>query len=322
MPISDSQKALPSALAGRPEPAEILDGLDLSGKVAVVSGGYSGLGLETARALAAAGAEVYAPARDTGRAAEALAGVVPAERIGEMDLSDLQSVARYGEGLAEHLDRLDFLIANAGVMACPEMRTAQGLEYQMGVNHFGHFVLIDRLRARLAEGARIITLSSIGHRLGGVDFDDMNCEKGGYDKWKAYGRSKSAKALLAVELDRRLAEQGVRSFSVHPGGIFTPLQRHLDTEEMVKLGWMKEGGEPSEVAAKIFKTPAQGAGTTLWAATTPQLDGLGGVYCEDCDVANVAPDDDTNPMGVRGWAVDTEIAARLWEITEEMLAGL
>ena len=324
MQISPDQKPIDTGLGPRPEAAEAVAGIDLSGKTALVTGGYSGIGLETAKALAAAGAHVHVPARDAARARQALDGILPAHQVGDMDLADLKSVAAYADGFLAAHDRLDLLICNAGVMACPQQQTAQGLEYQIGVNHFGHFLLIDRLTdaLRAAQGARVVALSSIAHRLGGIDFDDMHYRNRAYEKWPAYGQSKTAKSLLAVELDRRLKADGVRAFAVHPGGIFTPLQRHLPNEEMVALGWTKEDGSPSDLAAAGFKSPSVGASTSLWAATSPKLNGLGGVYCEDCNIAVQVPGDSQSYDGVRPWAVDQEAALRLWDETERQLAAL
>lgn len=320
--ISQLQQPIDSGFQARCSPDEVLADVSLGGKVAVVTGGYSGIGVETVRALTGAGVEVWAPARDTGRAAEVLAGIIPAERVVPMDLSDLGSVRRCAADFAAARDRLDLLICNAGVMACPEQRTPQGWEWQMAVNHFGHFVLMQSLLPLLtaAGGARVVALSSIAHRICGMRFDDMHFDSGAYEKWVAYGQSKSAQSLMAVELDRRYADQGIRGYGVHPGGIFTPLQRHLPKEEMVALGWIQESGEPSEVAAKLFKTPAQGATTSLWAATNERLNDIGGVYCEDCDIAQVVPDDHAGMSGVRSWAVDSDPAQRLWELTEATLA--
>ena len=324
MTISTLQKPIETGLGSRPEPAEILAGIDLSGKTALVTGGYSGIGLETVRALAAAGAHVHVPARDKARAEQALDGIIPASHIDEMDLGDIASVRRFTDAFIKRHNDIDILIANAGIMACPEGKTAQGFEMQIGVNHFGHFALITGLIDALTagNGARVVTLSSIGHRLGGVDFDDIHYQSRPYEKWQAYGQSKTAKSLLAIELDARYKDQGVRAFSVHPGGIFTPLQRHLPNEEMVALGWTQEDGSASELAAGIFKTPAQGAGTSLWAATSPKLEGMGGVYCEDCNIAAVTAADDSSPAGVRDWAVNQENATRLWTLTEETLNAL
>lgn len=324
MSICEHQKPIDTGLGPVPEPSEILAGIDLSGKTALVTGGYSGIGLETVRALAEAGAHVHVPARDVARAQTALDGIIDPAHIGFMDLSDLPSVAAYGDALAAQHEIIDITIFNAGVMACPLARTPQGVEWQIGVNHLGHFALLQKIlpALRAAKGARLVTLSSIGHRMGGIDFDDMNFDRRDYDKWAAYGQAKSAQALMAVELDRREKDNGIRSFAVHPGGIFTPLQRHLPNEEMVMLGWTNEDGSPSELAAAGFKSTTTGAGTSLWAATSPKLDGLGGVYCEDCNVAAFVADDDASYQGVRGWAIDSDIATKLWDETEAWLAKL
>ena len=321
--ISDMQKPLDTGLGAKPEPEEVMGDTDLRGKIALVTGGYSGIGLETVRYLSKAGADVYAPARDVERAKEVLKGIIPEENISAMDLGDVSSVRDYAKKFAAEHDKLDLIIANAGVMACPLQRTAQGWEWQMGVNHFGHFVLINALTELLinAGQARVVTLSSTGHRLSGVKFDDIHFDNSEYEKWPAYGQSKSAQSLFAVEMDRQLKDKGIRCFSVHPGGIFTPLQRHLPQEEMVALGWLDKNGDIPPAVQAAFKTPAQGAATSLWAAVSKQLDGMGGVYLEDCNIAVSVPDGTKSRSGVRAWAVDTEQARRLWEITVEQLAS-
>ena len=322
MTISPQQKPLNSGFSNKPEPEEVLQGVDLNGKVALVTGGYSGIGLETVRALVNAGVHVHVPARDKKRAAEALAGILPEDCIGLMDLGDVASVERFADDFASRHNKLDLLIANAGVMACPEQHTPQGWEWQLAVNHFGHFTLTTRLLDCLAraDGARVVTLSSSAHRISGIHFDDVHFAERPYEKWSAYGQSKSAQALMAVGLDARASDRGIRALTVHPGGIFTPLQRHLPQEEMVALGWLGEDGKPSELVLKHFKTPTQGASTTLWAATSPQLADIGGVFCEDCDIARQVPADEKGFFGVRPWAVDREDAERLWQLTETTLA--
>lgn len=324
MSISEHQKPIETGLGPVPEPSEILAGIDLSGKTALVTGGYSGIGLETVRALAEAGAHVHVPSRDVPRAQAALQGIIDPRHIDFMDLSDLPSAAAYGDTLVAQHGVIDIAIFNAGVMACPLQRTAQGAEWQIGVNHLGHFALLQKIlpALRAAQGARLVTLSSIGHRISGIDFDDMNFDTRAYEKWAAYGQAKSAQALMAIELDRREKDNGIRSFAVHPGGIFTPLQRHLPNAEMAAMGWTNEDGTPSELAAAGFKSTKTGAGTSLWAATSPKLDGLGGVYCEDCNIAAFVPDDDESYNGVRRWAIDSDIAQKLWTETEAWLARL
>ena len=324
MSHSPDQKPIETGIDPRPEAAEVVAGLDLSGKTALVTGGYSGIGLETVRALAGAGAQVFVPARDAARAKKALDTIIDPSHIGTMDLGDLRSVDSFADDFLGQHKKLDLLIGNAGVMACPLGQTAQGFETQIGVNHFGHFHLINRLMGALAaaQGARIVVLSSIGHRIGGIDFDDMHFATRAYDKWLSYGQSKTAKALLAVELDKRGKDEGIRAFSVHPGGIFTPLQRHLANEEMVALGWTKEDGSPSDLAAAGFKSPSVGASTSLWAATSPKLDGLGGVYCEDCNIAKAVAADAKDMDGVRPWACDADLAAQLWDDTQAQITAL
>lgn len=324
MAISENQKPIETAIGARPEAAEVLAGLDLSDKTAMVTGGYSGIGLETVKALVDAGAHVHVPARDVARAQHALNGIIDADHVGPMDLGDLNSVTKCADDFLARHQKLDILIGNAGVMACPLAHTAQGFESQIGINHFGHFMLANRLMPALkaAQGARIVMLSSTAHRIAGIDFDDMHFVTRPYDKWVSYGQSKSAKSLLAVELDRRGKADGIRAFAVHPGGIFTPLQRHLPNEEMVALGWKKQDGTPSDMAAAGFKSPSVGASTSLWAATSAKLDGLGGVYCEDCNIAEAVTADAEGYTGVRPWAVDDAIAAQLWDETEKQIAAL
>lgn len=303
---------------------EVLSGIDLSGKTAIVTGGYSGLGLETVRCLAANGARVVVPVRSPDKAREALEGMSGDVTSAPMDLADLRSVQGFADGVKESLSSLDFLINNAGIMACPETRVGPGWEAQFGVNHMGHFALTQALMPLLqqAEGARVVALSSTGHKISDIIWDDMQFEEAAYDKWVAYGQAKTANALFANGLSRRLKDSGGLAFAVHPGGIFTPLQRHLPQEEMIALGWLAEDGQPSELAKQGFKTPEQGCSTTLWAATAAELEGKAGVYCEDCDVAK--PTDPDSPtarfMGVNAHACDDASAERLWEVSEDLLS--
>ncbi|WP_299077877.1 oxidoreductase [uncultured Ruegeria sp.] len=303
--------------------AEVLNGLDLSGKTAIVTGGYSGIGLETVRCLAANGASVIVPVRTPKKAEDALGGVPGDVQTAPMDLADLDSVKRFTEAMQDQLSQLDFLINNAGIMACPETRVGPGWESQFGVNHMGHFALSLGMLSKLKDtsGARVVSLSSTAHKLSDMIWDDINFEQTAYEKWQAYGQAKTANALFANGLSRRLKDAGGTAFSVHPGGIFTPLQRHLPKEEMIALGWLGEDGEPSELAKQGFKTPEQGCSTTLWAATATVLADYPGVYCEDCNVA--APTDPESPMaryvGVDPHACNDESAERLWEISERLL---
>ena len=323
MTANQHQHKINSGFGAKTEPEEVLAGIDLTGKVAVVTGGYSGIGLETTRALANAGAKVHVPVRSPEKAAESLGSLPGNIVVGEMDLADLDSVRRYAERIRHSEGKLDLLINNAGIMACPETRVGNGWESQFATNHIGHFVLTNELLPLLiaADGARVVCLSSTGHKRSGIRWEDIHFEKEPYQKWDAYGQSKTANALFALALDRKFSDQGVHGFAVHPGGILTPLQRHLEVEEMAALGWLDKDGNLSEQAKLLFKSPSQGCSTTLWAATSPALAGIGGVYCEDCDVADLASEDAPPYMGVEAWAADEEAAMRLWEITEQMLAA-
>lgn len=290
---------------------DVLQDLDLTGMLAVVTGGYSGLGLETTRALTKAGAYVVVPARRRETAEQALDGLAGVE-VDELDLADLDSVRSFADRFLASGRTIDLQINNAGVMACPETRVGPGWEAQFATNHLGHFALVNRLWPALADGgARVVSVSSTGHRNSDIRWDDLQFEQG-YDKWQAYGQAKTANILFAVQLDAVGKDSGVRAFALHPGGILTPLQRHLAREEMVERGWIDANGNPLNPA---FKTPEQGAATQVWAATSPQLDGLGGVFCEDCEIAEVSSDD--NP-GVRPYAIDPASAARLWTVSAEL----
>jgi len=322
--ISDNQKPVNSGFEAKSEPHQILDGIELNNKTAIVTGGYSGIGLETTRALKGAGVRVITPVRRIDIASKALDGIVPAEDIIEMDLGDLSSVQKFVDDFNDLNLSLDLLINNAGIMACPEGRVGNGWERQFGVNQIGHFLLTKGLMDSMkdVEGARFVSLSSSAHSLTGILWDDIHFENSPYDKWVAYGQSKTASSLIAIEFDRIMKDSGVRGYSVHPGGIMTPLQRHLESEEMVALGWMKEDGTLSDMAAAAFKTPTQGATTTLWAATNPMLKDIGGVFCEDCDVAVLKADVEDSMKRYRGvadWAIDSDEATKLWEVTENMI---
>lgn len=283
---------------------EVLRGIDLTGKLAIVTGGYSGIGIETTRALAKAGARVVVPARRFADARQELDGI-DRVTVDELDLSSLDSVRGFADRFLSTGQHVDILINSAGVMACPETRVGPGWELQFATNHLGHYALVNLLWPALTPGgARVVAVSSAAHHRSPIRWDDLWFERDGYDRWLAYGQAKTANALFARQLDVLGAPAGVRAFSLHPGGIRTPLQRHMSDAEMIDRGWINEAGE---LISPMFKSPEQGAATQVWAATSPQLDGEGGVYCEDCDIAEPsAPESDPMQPGVTAWATDPE----------------
>ena len=291
---------------------EVLDARDLTGTVALVTGASAGLGVETVRALSSHGASVIGGVRDMAKAEAALAGI-PCE-LRPLDLADLASVRTFCDGLVAGYDRLQLVIANAGVMAPPEGRTADGFETQFGTNHLGHFVLVNRLVPLLLAGApsRVVILSSAGHRMSDVDLDDPNFEHAPYDPWLGYGRSKTANILFAVELDRRLRDRGVRAAAVHPGTIRTELSRHM-TEESMNVLRERRGPRPM-----TFKSVEAGAATSVWAAVAADPDDVGGRYCEDCGVSDITTDP-ASATGVHAYALDGERAKQLWARSEELV---
>ncbi|MYW66359.1 SDR family NAD(P)-dependent oxidoreductase [Streptomyces sp. SID8379] len=314
-----AQHRIGSGFGAHSTAAEVVAGIDLTGRTALVTGGYSGLGLETTRALVAAGAHVIVPARRPEAAREALS-TVPRTAVDALDLSDLESVRSFADRFLDSGRTLDLVVNNAGVMAVPEQRAGRDWEFQFATNHLGHYALVNRLRPAFAPGGtRVVALTSSGHFLTGIRWDDPNFRTG-YDRWLAYGQAKTANALFALHLDRLGAASGVRAYAVHPGSILTPLQRHIPREEWAGRGWITETGEPPAG----FKTPQQGAATTLWAATSPLLDAregaYGGAYCQDCDLAESVPDDADDMLvgGVKSWARDPEAAARLWTLSAEL----
>jgi NAD(P)-dependent dehydrogenase (short-subunit alcohol dehydrogenase family) len=320
--MSRQQEPIGSGFGFATTAEEALGGEDLTGKTAIVTGGYSGIGLETTRVLSGAGATVVVPARSAEKARVNLEGI-PRVELASLDLLDPASIDAFAEGFLAGGRPLDLLINNAGIMACPQACDGRGNESQFSANHLGHFQLTLRLWPALvrAKGARVVSLSSRGHRFSDVVFDDPNFDRRPYEKWKAYGQSKTANALFAVGLDRRGEAHGVRAFSVHPGGIWTDLGRHLTDEDLKGFGLSRRPDGRVEVGPDSnyrFKSVPQGAATTIWCATSPRLDGLGGVYCEDCDVAAVIPGDMTLRTGMAPYACDPERAERLWALSETM----
>ncbi|CAH2602574.1 putative oxidoreductase [Rhodovastum atsumiense] len=307
----------------------VMAGIDLAGSTAIVTGGYSGLGRETVRVLLAAGARVIVPARDVGRARAALADLAAAE-VWPMDLLDPAAIDAFAARFLAEGTKLHILVNSAGIMALPDLTLdARGHELQFATNHLGHFQLTLRLwpALRAAGGARVVAVSSLGHRFSPVVFEDIDFRHRPYVPFAAYGQSKTANALFAVALDRRGAADGVRAFAVHPGGIVeTNLGKHLDPARLRDIGAIDAQGQPVIDPERGLKTPAMGAATQVWCATSPALAGKGGVYCEDCDISVPLPPHagdivigDTMAVGgVYPHAVDPTAAERLWTLSETL----
>jgi NAD(P)-dependent dehydrogenase (short-subunit alcohol dehydrogenase family) len=309
---------------------DVLDGVDLKGKRILVTGVSAGLGVETARALVAHGADVVGAARDLEKARRATSEVSKAAaetgasfELVELDLANLQSVRAAADKLVADGRLFDVIIANAGVMATPLGKTEDGFETQFGTNHLGHFVFVNRIAKLIKDGGRLVNLSSSGHRFSNVDLDDPNFETTPYDPFVAYGRSKTANILSAVEFDRRHGDRGVRATAVHPGGIMTELGRYMDPGSLEQM--VKQINEQAAAAGKgpfEFKTVPQGAATSVWAAVVAAAAEVGGRYCENCHVSEVVADDATLGMldeGVRGYALDAKNAKALWKKSEELV---
>ena len=298
---------------------EVLAGIDLSGKRVLITGVSAGLGVETARALAAHGATVVGAARDLDKARGATdaAGIEAIELI-ELDLASLASVRAAADKLNDAGEKFDLVVANAGVMATPKGITADGFETQFGTNHLGHFVFINRIANLIAPGGRLVNLASSGHRFADVDLDDPGFERTEYSPFVAYGRSKTANILFAVEFDRRHKARGVRATAVHPGGIRTELSRHMGAAELEALIANVNAARPEGEPPFEFKSIPQGAATSVWAGVVAPTDEVGGHYCEDCHVAEIA-DGEGIREGVRRYALDPERAKALWAKSEEMV---
>jgi NAD(P)-dependent dehydrogenase (short-subunit alcohol dehydrogenase family) len=308
----------------------VLAGVDLHGKRILVTGVSAGLGVETARSLAARGASVIGAARDLGKAEQAVAEARREAAVAggsieliALDLASLDSVRACADKLQKEGKPLDIIIANAGVMATPFGKTADGFETQFGTNHLGHFVLVNRLASLIPSGGRVIVLASSGHRFADVDLDDPGFERTPYEPFVAYGRAKTANVLFAVAFDQRHQARGVRAAAVHPGGIHTELGRHMDESQMTALVETINSQLASEGKAPFqFKTIPQGAATSVWAAVVAAAEEVGGKYCENCHVSEIVADDvviTAVSEGVRGYALDVAHADALWRKSEEMV---
>ena len=300
---------------------DVLGDIDLKGKIAIVTGGYSGIGLETAKVLAEAGATVIVPARNIEKAQKAINGIQNIE-VDTLDLMNPDSINSFADRFIASKRPLHILINSAGIMAPPLVRDYRGYESQFATNHLGHFQLTARLwpALKMTDNARVIAVSSRAQRLGGVNFEDPNFKKTEYDKWKAYAQSKSANVLFAVELDRLGREYGIRAFAVHPGLIPTTGIDRFSLDGKTTTQEIKENDKKTttEEQANEFKTIEQGAATSVWCATNPALNGMGGVYCEDCNIAEAVTADSLKGNGVRPWAIDPELAKKLWLLSEKL----
>ena len=303
---------------------EVLRGINLTGKRVLITGVSAGLGVETARALAAHGAQVIGAARNLPKAQTATEPVRAQAASGgslqlvQLDLASLDSVRRCADGLVAAGKAFDVIIANAGVMACPKGNTVDGFETQFGTNHLGHFVLVNRIASLLKAGSRLVNLSSAGHRFADVDLEDPNFEHSPYAEFTAYGRSKTANVLFAVEFDRRHKARGVRAAAVHPGAIQTELGRYMTPAVRERLIADINASQPKGAAPFSYKTIPQGAATSVWAAWVADAEAIGGRYCEDCHVAEVASAPGLRE-GVQPYALDPQRAQALWQKSEQLV---
>lgn len=321
------QKPLNSGFDSKSTTADVINGIDLSGKTAVVTGGYAGIGLETVKALVLAGAKVIVPARDYNKAANNLEGI-PNVDIKVMDLMDPASIDAFAVDYLKTAKPLHLLINNAGIMWVPLQRDARGYESQLATNHLGHFQLTARLWPALkkGQGARVVNVSSFGHQISPFNFDDPNFLHRNYETLSAYGQSKTANNLFTVELDHRGKDFNVRSYSLHPGSVNgTDLGRAASIELFQQMGMFDADGNIFQEVAARLKTVEQGAATSVWCATSQQLNNIGGIYCENADVASLdlgdiehKYDEPLTLRGVKPYSVDAENAQKLWALSEEM----
>ncbi|OPY77985.1 MAG: 2,3-dihydro-2,3-dihydroxybenzoate dehydrogenase [Syntrophorhabdus sp. PtaU1.Bin153] len=328
--MSTNQKPINSGFTSSSTTADVIQGIDLHGKTAIVTGGSSGLGRETVRTFLAAGARVIVPARDLERARRQLSEIKGVEVL-KMDLLSPASVDAFANEFLARNEPLHILVNSAGIMACPFSKSSRGFESQFATNHLGHFQLVVQLWPALlkAKGARVVSVASKGHWFSPIVFEDPTFDHRPYDPWAAYGQSKTANILLVVELDKRGKDKNIRAFALHPGGIpGTGLEKYVPAEQIQAAGIIDKDGKPILDPEKDVKTVEQGAATQVWCATSPKLKDLGGVYCENVEVAPIvdeSPRDDfgidrsAKTRGVRPYAIDPINASRLWELSEKLL---
>jgi NAD(P)-dependent dehydrogenase (short-subunit alcohol dehydrogenase family) len=313
------QKPIGSGFNGKSTSAEVIKDIDLTGKIVIVTGGNTGIGLETVKTLASAGATVIVPARDLEKARENLQGILNVE-IEALDLNDHNSIDAFADIFLASGRPLHLLINNAGIMWVPLRRDIRGIESQLAVNYLAQFHLTARLWPALkkANGARVVNVSSQGHQFAPFNFDDPNFEQREYETLQGYGQSKTAVNLFSLELDNRAKEFGIRAYSLHPGSIAgTELAREAPLELFVKMGFCDEKGNLLPEVAASLKSIPQGASTTIWCATSPQLNNIGGVFCEDAEIAKLAMETQIS-TGVKSYSLEEDSAKRLWKLSEKL----